>query len=113
MDHVDTFSLSLGALVAFTLALLVLSVVLLVVFRAGVAFLQRFQSIGAERVNGRVQVRGLFEESREPERIEEVTMQNAEIHVSDDAQAERIAKAFSRDVKRAAEIRVKPTGDLS
>jgi hypothetical protein len=68
MDHVDSFSVSLGALVAFTLALLVLTVVLLVLFRSGMSFLQRFQSIGAERVNGRVQVRGLFEETHEPER---------------------------------------------
>lgn len=107
MDHVDTFSLSLGALVAFTLALLVLSIVLFAIVRTGTSFLQRFQSFGAQRVNGKVSVTGLFEDRDEQPR-EETAVQNIAINMGDGVDPERIARAFKEDLRRVVNVKTPP-----
>jgi hypothetical protein len=62
---------SLGALVACVLFLLVLLLVGLWVAAKTIGFASRFKSVGAERVNGIVQVKGVFDDaSREPLKLQ-------------------------------------------
>lgn len=63
MDAIDPFSISLGALIAVSLVLLVLVVVLLLVGRSAFRFAFGFRTFGVERVHGRVQLKGQFNDT--------------------------------------------------
>lgn len=58
-------AMSLGALCVTVIFQLALLLVAFWVFRKAIGVVSRFQSVGAERVNGRIQMRGLFHEEAE------------------------------------------------